>query len=67
MMYAATNGRAGRDGEALLVNFLQYRTYHSVDRDIKQYVANTTECRWDVLYRDMDSYSYTDMGSKYLC
>ena len=65
--YIQETGRAGRDGEVSLVTLLQCRTYHSVDEDIRQYVANTTECRRDVLFRDMESYSHTDMGSKCLC
>ena len=49
--YIQETGRAGRDGEASMVTLLQCQTYHSVDKDIKQYVANTTLCRQDVLLR----------------
>ena len=65
--YIQETGRAGRDGGASLVTLLQYRTYHPVDEDIKLYVDNTSQCRRDILFNDMDSYCHVDMGSKCLC
>ena len=65
--YIQETGRAGRDGELSLATLLHCRTYHSVDEDIRQYVANKTEWRWDVLFKETDSYSHIDMGTKCLC
>lgn len=65
--YIQETGRAGRDGEASMVTLLQCRTYHPVDKDIKEYVANKTQCRRDVLFKDMDSYCHEDLGSKCFC
>ena len=65
--YIQETGRAGRDGEASMVTLLQCRTFISVEEDIKEYVANKTQCRRDILFRDMDSYRHEDLGSKYLC
>ena len=62
--YIQETGRTGSDGETSMVTLLQCRTYHSVDEDIKEYVANKTQCRRDVLFKDMDSYCHKDLGSK---
>lgn len=43
--YIQETGRAGRDGETPMVALLRCRTYHSVDDDIKEYIANKTQCR----------------------
>ena len=65
--YIQETGRAGRDGGASLVTLLKYRSYHPVDDDIKKYVENTSKCRRDALFGNMDTYHHEDMGSKCLC
>ena len=65
--YIQETGRAGRDGQASLVTLLQSRTHHPVDDSIKQYVANITACRRNMLFQDTDGYVHTNMGSKCLC
>ena len=65
--YIQETGRAGRDGEASMVTLLQYRSYHKVDNDIKQYMENTNGCRRDFLFRDMDDYAHQVTGVLCLC
>lgn len=65
--YIQETGRAGRDGQLSLVTLLKAPTYYPVDNDIKEYVSNTSTCRQDILFNDMDSYCHNDMGSKCVC
>ncbi len=47
--------------EPSLVTLLKARNYH------KEYAANTTDCRRDHLFRNMDNYKHVDLGFKCLC
>ena len=65
--YIQETGRAGRDGQASLVTLLKARIYHQVDNDIKEYAANTTDCRRDSLFQEVEDYKHVDLGFKCLC
>ena len=65
--YVQETGRAGRDGSVSVVTLLQCRSYHRVDKDIKMYVANSTECRRKVLFEDIDNYVHVNATFKCLC
>ena len=38
-----------------------------MDDDIKEYVANASKCRQDVLIGDMDNYTHLNLDVKCLC
>ena len=65
--YIQETGRAGRDGQISMATLLQTRIYHKVDEDIKVYVANSSKCRWNVLFGDMDNYTPDELSIKCLC
>ena len=65
--YIQETGRAGRDGSVSIVTLLQCRSFHQIDNDIKMYVANSTDCRRKVLFKDMDNYVHVQVSFKCLC
>ena len=65
--YIQETGRAGRDGLLSKAILLKARTYCWVGEDIKLYAANETECRRQVLFRDMDGYEPVDINIKCIC
>ncbi len=65
--YIQETGRAGRDGNLSSVTLFKATTHHPVDMDIKEYASNSSMCRRDFLFTDMDSYVHNDMGSKCVC
>ena len=65
--YVQETGRAGRDGSLSVVTLLQARVYNKVDKDIKEYMENTTQCRRRALFGDMDNYVHVDAPFKCLC
>ena len=62
-------GRAGRDGKPSRVTLLKARIYHQVNNEIKEYASNfnTTDCRRDSLFRNIDNYKHVDLGFNCLC
>lgn len=65
--YIQETGRGGRDGQLSCVSLLKARSFHHVDDDIKEYVANSTECRRTALFKNIDNYEQADSNSKCLC
>lgn len=65
--YVQESGRAGRDGMPAMAMLLKARIDHLVDDDIKQYVANSSMCRRDALFGDMDNYTPFNLDVKCLC
>ena len=49
------------------MSLLKARSFHHVDDDIKEYVANSTECRRTALFKNIDNYEQADSNSKCLC
>ena len=65
--YIQETGHAGRDQQTALVTLLASAMHHSVEQHVKDYVANTDECRGHFLFNDMDNYEHIAMGSNCLC
>lgn len=66
--YIQETGRAGRDGQAALAMLLVTGSKrHLKDERILEYMDNSTDCRRDKLFGNMESYEHSDMGSKCLC
>ena len=65
--YVQETGRAGRDGIAALALLLRANSHYHVDKSITIYQNNTSTCRRDLLFQDMDNYYHLDSGSPCLC
>ena len=65
--YIQETGRGGRDGQLSCVSLLKARSFHHVDDDIKENVANSTGCRRTALFKNIDNYEQADSNSKCLC
>ena len=50
-----------------MATLLKARIDHLVDDDIKEYVANSSMCRRDALFGDMDNYTPFNLKVKCLC
>ena len=66
--YIQETGRCGRDGKPCLA-LLLLNNYMNRGREksMIEYQSNTTNCRRDMLFQDMDEYTHVDMGHKCLC
>ena len=62
--YIQETGRAGRDERPALATLLKARTYHNCEKNIKEYVANTTVCTRYALFQSMENYTHEHIGSK---
>ena len=65
--YIQETGRAGRDGIAALALLLKTKFHHQLDKSITLYQNNSSVCRRDQLFEDMDNYQHLDLGSLCLC
>ena len=67
-MYVQETGRAGRDGLPALALLLNKKSsIRYADAAIKEYVANTLQCRRDALFANFDSYVHVDSGTPCMC
>ena len=61
-------GRAGRDGMLSLATLLTTKAKKYLkSEEIVKYMDNSTECRRDCLFKDMEAYEHVDLGSKCVC
>lgn len=66
--YIQETGRAGRDGCASLALLLRKSAKgRKIDKQFREYVDNYTNCRRDVLFKDIDNYKHIDFGHRCLC
>ena len=66
--YVQHTGRAGRDGQPSLAVLLRTKGGgRFTDESMKEYGANESVCRRDLLFADMDEYNHIDMGTPCLC
>lgn len=67
-MYVQETGRAGRDGlPALALLLAKSSSTRYADTAMKEYVANTSQCRRDMLFNNFDNYVHVDSGTLRLC
>ena len=66
--YLQETGRGGRDGEPALALLLttKYATRRA-DTNMKEYQKNSSTCRRDFLFQEIENYIHEDFGSSCLC
>ena len=66
--YIQETGRAGRDDQpALALLLVTKRATRHADQKMVAYQENTSICRRDLLFQEIDNYHHTDLGFKCLC
>ena len=65
--YIQETGRVRRDSKPSMATLLKTKMDHQVDDDIKEYVANSSICRRDALFGNMDNHTPLTFDVKCLC